>query len=73
MYNRYPNTMDAKDWAKMADMIAQIRNRLFKIQSVHEYLDTEVYLKTILTREYLALALENIDKLARWDNSGLLQ
>jgi hypothetical protein len=65
--------MDAKDWAKMADMIAQIRNRLFKIQSDHEYLDTEVYLKTILTREYLALALENIDKLARWDNSGLLQ
>ena len=65
--------MDAKDWAKMADMIAQIRRRLFKIQSDHENFDTEVFLKTILTREYLALALENIDTLAKYDDNGWIQ
>jgi len=65
--------MDAKDWAKMADMIAQIRRRLFKIQSDHENVDTEVFLKTILTREYLALALENIDTLAKYDDNGWIQ
>ena len=65
--------MDAKDWAKMADMIAQIRRRLFKIQSDHENVDTEVFLKTILTREYLALALENIDRLAKYDDNGWIK
>ncbi len=65
--------MDAKDWAKKTDMIAQIRRRFFTIQSDHEIVDTEVFLKTILTREYLALALENIDTLAKYDDNGWIQ
>lgn len=65
--------MDAKDWSKMADMIAQIRRRLYKIQSDNEHLRDSVFLKSFLTREYLALALDNIDTLARYANNGWIK
>ena len=65
--------MDAKEWSKMADMLAQIRRKLYKIQSENEHIDRDVFLKVVLTREYLALALEHIDTLARFDDNGWIQ
>ena len=65
--------MDAKEWSKMADMLAQIRRKLYKIQSDNEYIDRDVFLKVVLTREYLALALEHIDTLASLDDSGWIE
>ena len=65
--------MDAKEWSRMADMIAQIRRRLYTIQMDNEEHDTEVFLKILLIREFLALSLEHIDQLAIWDNLGWIE
>ena len=54
-------------------MLAQIRRKLYKIQSENEHIDRDVFLKVVLTREYLALALEHIDTLARFDDNGWIQ
>jgi len=65
--------MDAKEWAKMADMLAQIRNKLYILQSDNENINREVFLKAVITREYLALVLTNIDTFARWDDNGWIK
>jgi hypothetical protein len=65
--------MDAKEWSKMADMIAQIRRRLYTIQMDNEEHDTEVFLKILLIREFLALSLEHIERLAQWDDKGWIE
>ena len=73
MYNRYPNTMDAKEWSKMADKIAQVRAKLYKVQEQHEEFDTEVYSEVAFIRRMLLLTLESIDKLAKWDDRGWMR
>lgn len=65
--------MDAKEWSKMADMLAQIRNKLYIMESDNENINREVFLKSVITREYLALVLINIDTFARWDDNGWIE
>jgi hypothetical protein len=65
--------MDAKEWAKMADMIAQIRRKLWDVQAHNENYDTEVTLKVQMVREFLAITLEHIDTLARYDDLGWIR
>ena len=62
--------MDAKEWSKMADKIAQVRTRLYQVQEEHEEYDTEVYAEVAFIRRMLLLTLESIDKLAKWDDRG---
>ena len=64
--------MDASEWAKMADRIAQIRLALYQIEQANEEYDTEAYHQVAFVRELLALCLERIDKLASWDDKGWL-
>ena len=54
-------------------MIAQIRRRLYTIQMDNEENDTEVFLKILLIREFLALSLEHIERLAQWDDKGWIK
>lgn len=65
--------MDAAEWARMADKMAQIRLQLYKIQEDHEEYDTEVYHTVAFVRELLTISLEKIDKLAKWDDKGWLR
>lgn len=65
--------MDAKEWSQMADRLAQIRGRLYQIQEAHEECDTEVYHQVAFIRELLAISLERVDKLAKWDDRGWLK
>ena len=73
MYNGTGNIMDAKDWASMADKIAQIRSILYKVQMDHEEYDTEVYHEVAFIRELMFISLEKVDKLAKWDDKGWLK
>tara|TARA_Y100001938_G_C7861385_1_gene315752 strand:+ start:208 stop:405 length:198 start_codon:yes stop_codon:yes gene_type:complete len=62
--------MDAKEWSKMADKLAQIRRKLYITQQDAEEYDTEVYHEVAFIREMLCLCLEKIDRLAKWDDLG---
>jgi len=66
-------TMDAKEWSKMADKVAQVRATLYKVQEEHEEYDTEVYSEVAFIRRMLLLTLESIDKLAKWDDKGWMR
>jgi hypothetical protein len=65
--------MDAKEWSTMADKLAQVRLKLYKIQEDHEEYDTEVYHHVAFVRELLTICLEKVDKLANWDDKGWLR
>lgn len=65
--------MDAKEWSQIADRLAQIRRKLYHIQEDHEECDTEVYHQVAFIRELLAISLERVDKLAKWDDKGWLR
>lgn len=65
--------MDAKEWSRMADKIAQVRTKLYKVQEAHEEFDTEVYSEVAFIRRMLLLTLESIDKLAKWDDKGWMK
>ena len=65
--------MDAKEWSKLADKVAQVRVKLYEVQQEHEKFDTEVYAEVAFIRRMLLLTLESIDKLAKWDDKGWLR
>ena len=65
--------MDAKEWSRMADKVAQVRTKLYKVQEDHEEYDTEVYSEVAFIRRMLLLTLESIDKLAKWDDKGWIK
>ncbi len=62
--------MDAQEWSKMADKLAQVRSKLYNLQMNAEEYDTEVYHEVAFIRELLFLCLEKVDKLAKWDDRG---
>jgi hypothetical protein len=65
--------MDAKEWAEIADKLAQVRVKLYGVQENHEEYDTEVYHTVAFVRELLTISLEKIEKLATWDDKGWLR
>ena len=65
--------MDAKEWSKMADKLAQVRSKLYETQMNAEEYDTEVYHEVAFIREMLCLCLEKLDKLATWDSKGWIR
>lgn len=65
--------MDAKNWAKIADNIAKIRNALYQVQENNEYHDTEVYSDVAFIRELLLIVLTKVDTLAKWDDRGWIK
>ena len=65
--------MDAKEWSTMADKLAQVRLKLYRIQENHEEYDTEIYHRVAFVRELLTICLEKVDTLANWDDKGWLR
>lgn len=65
--------MDAKEWSKMADKVAQVRTKLYEVQMDHEDYDSEIYAEVAFIRRMLLLTLESIDKLSKWDDKGWMK
>ena len=65
--------MDAQEWSKMADKLAQVRSKSYNMQMDAEEYDTEVYHEAAFIRELLYLCLIRIDKLAKWDDKGWIK
>ena len=62
---------DAKSWEKVAENIVKTRNWLYQIQQ-DDSISRESFQAISNIRFLLMVALEQVDKLARYDNEGWL-
>jgi len=62
---------DAKEWEKVAENIVKTRNWLYNLQQ-DDSMSHESFAKISNIRFLLMIALEEVDKLARYDNEGWL-
>ena len=74
MYNGTGNIMDAKDWASMADKIAQKLIQFHsKLPDNGDLVDFGAKMKVRMIKETIALLLERIDEMANSDERGWIK